>query len=191
LRYFLFSPLCNQDDADLCFISTKVRGVTTARIGLGKPMGDDFPRNAQIHLSEDEPGLKLAPFLGNDRHFLIVSSKVRAVIEDICTNDIEFLPVTLHNHRGSVHSDDYCIVNPLGSIDVLDRERSILEMEGDEITDVDKMVLDPERLEGAPHLFRVNGDPHSILMSEVLVRAFNEQGFENLFLTEVEQVGGD
>ena len=55
-----------------------------------------------------------------------------------------------------------------------------------EIVAVKKFVLDPKKLEGAPDLFRIPEDEYKYFVSERLAKAFQEHGFTNVFLTEVE-----
>jgi hypothetical protein len=101
---------------------------------------------------------------------------------------IEYLPFTLINHKGRIHSTDYFIVNPIGALDCLDKQASTIEyMEDGRIIAVISYVLDPNKLTDAPDLFRIKEWPRKYVISERLASAFTESNFTNIILQEIPQ----
>ena len=173
------------NDPALCFIAQPPEGMTRGnqRMGLGKPVRKLFPQNAQIRLLEEHPGIKLPGYLGNQPGYLIFSSAGRAVIQRLCPKQkIEYLNFTLVNHKGRVHSTDYCIVNPLGSFDALNEIASTIKYAQDDgrILSVAEVVLDSVKLENAPHLFRLKHKPILYVLSQALRDAFAEANVSNI-----------
>ena len=155
MSFYLIDTLGIVDD-EWCLLDDPPKGIGLAynRMVFGTAIEDAYPDDASIYMSADNPGIKLGSLLGNTLSYLIVSSPLRAAIEELCPKlDIEYLSFTLYNHKGRVHSTDYAIVNPVGSFDCLDLEASeilYLEEEGDpydgEIVAVNRFVLNKKTI---------------------------------------------
>lgn len=188
MRFFTWNIL-GQYNPEQCFLNEAPRGLGARSFHLahGIPVRGLYPDDPRIHLSEEYPGIRLESFIGNIKHMLVVSSPLRAVIEKWCQGqEIEYLPVHIYNHRGRLHTSDYSIINPIGTLDCLDREFSEVEMMDDEVLSVERIVLSPTRLERAPHLFRVREDPCVYVVSEPLAQAIETGGFTNVVLEPME-----
>lgn len=139
----------------------------------GAPILPIMPAAASIFMTETRTGLRLSSLLGTTLNVLIASSALRALIEARCPTGIEFLPFTLFDPRGRPFSTDYCIVNPLGTVDCLDYAASGARYSREDptrIRRVDSHVLDRAKLaeKPAPQLFRIAGDPCELAMQEDL-----------------------
>ncbi|HYO55246.1 imm11 family protein [Archangium sp.] len=176
-------------DPEQCFLDAAPKGLgaRSAHLSHGKPVTALYPEDPCVQLSEENPGIRLESFIGNTKRMLVVSSPLRAVLEKWCQEqDIEYLPVHIYNHRGRLHTSDYSIINPLGTLDCLDRERSHVEMMKDVVLSVERIVLSPAKLERAPHLFRVREDPSVYVVSESLAEALRAGAFTNVVLEPME-----
>ncbi len=171
------------NDKDLCLIDEYPEGMEKYghTMALGKPATPHFPKDAIVRLSEDNPGIKLAHVCGNLQGCFIGSSLVKKIISKYCSEqEIEYLPFTLYNHKGRVHSTDYYFINPIGGIDCLNYEESGAEFDNGEFMALDKVVLDREKIENAPHFFRVEEERYNYVMSLELVKALRDEGVDNL-----------
>lgn len=190
LRFFKLIVSGKLGDPDLCMLHSLVKelGMDVARVGLGERVGNLYPADARIYMSEDAPGIKLSPLLGNTRNTLIVSSEMRAVIEKHCKNEIEYLPFTLYDHRKRVYSRDYCIVNPIGTFDCVDFQASDVlwsKKNPTELLDIKKHVLDRKKVENAPQLFRVDQDPMAYVLRYELAKEISDRRFANVYWKEL------
>lgn len=190
MRYFLLETLGDVNDRGLCMIHDFIKGIEMSawKVGKGERVGAEYPRDAKIYMSKESPGIKLSDVLGTVRNMLIVSSRLRALIERHCTNDIEYLPFTLYDHRKRVHSQDYSIINPIGTVDCLDLKASRItwgKSDPTRISSVQKRVLDRKKLENAPQLFRIDKDACSYVVGLELAKEMNTQKVSNAFWSEL------
>lgn len=193
MRYFTIETLGDDQDSKLAFINNPPEdvGLYDYCMARGERIGDRYPAQARIYLDRKSPGIKLLSLLGNTQNYLIVSSEMKNVILECCSQaDIEMLAFTLYNHKKRIHSTDYWIVNPIGSLDCVNRRASdIIYLSSDptKVVAVRKFVLDPKRLENASNMFRVPEDRAKYFISERIAKAWQERKFTNIFLTEVDQ----
>ena len=190
MAYYHFQCTGDLNDQSLCFIEDAPEGMGLYWYTLaeGEPAGDNYPPDARITLREEHPGIVLADFIGNTRNFMIASPKVRAVIEALCPDlEIDFHAFSLINHKNRVHTGDYLIINPLGGFDCLDEEASGITYDEDgDVEDVEQIILDPDKLKDAPHLFRIDKDPEKIVFSKAMLAALRKEGVTNLLVEELE-----
>jgi hypothetical protein len=100
----------------------------TFRLGQGEPLAETFPADVRFHMNPDFPtDLLLVDNLENTDLCLVVSAKLREALEKQKLSDVEYLPVSIINHRGRVASKDYSIVHPLNPVDCIDRGKSVFK----------------------------------------------------------------
>ncbi|MFP2928406.1 imm11 family protein [Pyxidicoccus sp. 3LG] len=190
MRFFMIETLGNINDRSLCVIHSFVKGIEMSawKVGEGERVGEEYPQDAKIYMSKESPGIKLSDVLGTVRNMLIVSSRFRALIEKHCTNDIEYLPFTLYDHRKRVYSQDYSIINPIGTFDCLDIKASTIiwgTSDPTRISSVHRRVLDRKRLENAPQLFRIDKSPSSYVVRLELAKDMNSLKLSNAYWSEL------
>ncbi|MEF2977059.1 imm11 family protein [Subtercola sp. YIM 133946] len=153
---------------------------------------DAFPTDARMLMSPDEPGLGLRSLLGNTHSFLLVTRALADVIARHCAGaPMEFFDFTLVDHQNSPVSDDYVFVNPLGALDCLNHDESVVDYwhgRRDRVLGVDRFVLDPAKLRGAPALFRIEQWPRAYVVDKALASDLLAHGFTNLVLDEIEVI---
>jgi hypothetical protein len=168
-------------ESDYCVVTAPLEGAGLAfyRMAKGERMGDDYPDDARLDMDEDQGGIKVPAVIGNTQHYLIV---------------VEVLPVALFNRKKRRHPGRFFILNPIGARDCLDLRASEIEYlhePGDPydgaVVGVDRFVLDPAKLAGAPALFRVREEPERYVLDERAAQALRAGGFSNVVLTEIEQ----
>lgn len=174
--YRIIDTLGDADDSTLVLIDDFVEGIGNKAYcaGGGVRLGAVYPPDARISLRKENPGMKLSSLLGNTRLMLIVSREFKEIIARTCTNEIEYLPFRLYDHRKRVLSADYFIVNPIGTLDCLDLKKSDIDWSDDtppELLGINEHVLDRKRLVDAPELFRIKEDPGEYVIGPRLAEA--------------------
>ncbi len=120
----------------------------------------------------------------------MVHNEVSEEILKFEVGEMQVFPFTLLNHKNRVHSKDYVFLNPLYKIECINLELSKIRKRKDgKLSKILKIVLDKEKLEDLPDLFRpaeYKAEYHYIY-SERLVEAINKKGFTNFEFRELEQ----
>jgi len=159
----------------------------TYKMSWGEPVTGRYPENAIVYMDERNPGTKLPDLIGTVRSYLIVSKKFKDVIEGLCKKiEIEYLPLSIYDHKKKLASDNYFIINPIGTIDVMNRDKADILYQGDDVVSIKKFIFDPEKLKDEPHLFRVKEDPAYYFISQELALELKKASISNLFTFEVE-----
>jgi hypothetical protein len=128
----------------------------------------DMPDD-RILMSREESGIQVPDLVGNTCSMLILSRRLKESLEELEVPNLQFLPVKIINHKKRVASADHFIVNPLGSVDILDTKASDIEWLDGEVVAIETMVLDPRKAKKAPDLLRVKEDPAEYLVSERVI----------------------
>lgn len=191
MKIFYIDTLGDLRDQSLCVLDGVPEGIGLKYSFLvkGRELSDSYPENAAIRMSDDREGIKLASLIGNTNRFLIVNTKIKEIIENKSDLEskmkIEYLPVSIINHKNKVHSDDYFIINPVGYIDVVDYDLSVINYFKDKVLSIKRLILDETKIELAPVIFRIKEDPTKYFMKDILTNAINEGDFSNIKFIEV------
>ncbi|MBZ4422591.1 hypothetical protein [Myxococcus sp. RHSTA-1-4] len=191
LRFFKLD-LLGEADEDLCFLDSFVEGIEyeSWRTGMGERLTPVYPKGARVPMSKKYPGIQLTPLLANSLSTLFGSTEFKAAVEKHCgKQDIEYLPFTLYDHRKRPYSQDYFIINPIGTFDCLDFKASDIAWDDekpDEILDIEEHVLDRKKMKDAPQLFRVARDPHTYVMGLELIRELKKRDLSDIVVEELE-----
>ncbi|MCY1035243.1 hypothetical protein OV207_27600 [Corallococcus sp. BB11-1] len=147
--------------------------------GLGVRMGDAYPSGLRFQRAKEEKGLKIADVIPNALGYLMVSARMKALLERHAGADIEFLRFTLLNHRGRVASEDCYIANVIGAQDCVDMARS----EGDasefnprRLVFVRRLALDENKITPGARLFRTATVPSIPVVRGDLKDLFEQEG---------------
>ena len=194
MRYFQLKCLGDQSKLKehVC-ISKRPNGMglKSRLLGTGESVAAFYPKAAEVHLKNAEPGTVLTDYLSNTLWCFIANSRTREVVEIVCGNDdVEYLPFTLFDPSGNKLSNDYCFIHPVSVCEAVDRASSHISYQNDdpegEILSVREYVFDRKRIENLPPLFRVPEYSYDIFMNEVLARALFEAKISNLYVHEVQ-----
>lgn len=192
--YFL-STLGDLCDPTLCVLDQIPAGLGAAysRLAKGRAMGDDFPAQAEIPMTEGHDGLRLASLVGHTQNFIVASRAFQETVREAYDatpfrDQIEYLPISIIDHRGRARGDEYFLVNPLGTFDVLDHDRSEVEYYEGYVIGVDRYVVNAEKVSAAPPLFRLREKPSRYLVQEPLAEDLKQAQLTNIILEPVEQV---
>ena len=135
----------------------------------GVPLENKFPRGVAFHMSPDFPtNLLLTDNLRNTDSCAVVSAKLAAALRARPVAKMEYLPVSIIDHKRKVASKDYFILNPLELVDCVDRKKSKLredDMVPGDIERIFDLVLDEKRIPKDRDVFRVKGFAQMTLAS--------------------------
>ncbi|MCP3143119.1 Imm43 family immunity protein [Pyxidicoccus xibeiensis] len=156
----------------------------------GESLAKEFPKDAAVVFSSKWPERrKLYDFLDNAVTALIVSERVRRILEDLKAKDLEFLPVTVKDHKGAPVEARYFILNPLGGQDAIDMEKSQLVMSAldkEQIAHINKLVLQPKKIDKDAKLFRASRARTVIFVDDAVRKAFRKEGITGFWLYKAE-----
>jgi hypothetical protein len=190
MPFHVLDPLGDPNDDRLVFLDTVAKGAEGSDYSfrLGLPMKDEWPKNAKIFMSKEYKGVRLASHIGNLGGMIVASKELREAIEKHCPRvEIEYLPFTLMDHRKRPYSDEYCVVNPLGSFDCADKKASVIVYNSNgKVSRVNKLALDARKVAKAPQLFRVDLKPSIYVLGPALSDELRARKLTNVVLRELE-----
>ncbi len=123
----------------------------------GVPVKDWLRADLVFDLSEDY-GVNLSDSIPNLLGLLIVSEKLKAILEKKANAQVEFLRIRLRNQKQKLVPKPYYIANVLGSIECVNLKKSKYtrsEINPDQMHRIKKLVLDEQRIGAEANLFRL------------------------------------
>lgn len=160
----------------------------------GIPLAASFPPNVQLRMNKTFPkATALTDDLKNGSPVKICSQRLVAFLKERQLTHVEYLPVTILDHKGKVASKEYRLVNPVGLQDALDRTASEPThnlIKKDQIDSVKRIVLDVSKLDPAVKVFRLAGFYSPVLIARDLADAINAQGFVGSYFRELKDYPG-
>jgi hypothetical protein len=159
----------------------------------GASRAKDWPKNPTAKMDPDyKKATKLADFL-----FCVgppvISPKLRQAIEALGQQKIEFLPITILDHKKKVATKDYVVMNPLEIIDCVDIKASKVEWNDDDhtmIAQMDSLVLRESKIAKHVLIFRAKFMESDILVRSEVADALRPQGLTGLHFIEQEDYNG-
>ncbi|MCP3143968.1 imm11 family protein [Pyxidicoccus xibeiensis] len=191
MRYFVFVE--NGDVEDNAVLSDPPESIKDElfRFREGVPLKDWFPSPAVFPMDPEFPkARKLYDLQATTLSITIASKALKTTFDEAGCDNVEYLPILIHNHRGKLASADYCIANILQPVDAMDREASIYTNSAlipSLVTRLEKLVLRMEAIPPGLHLFRLTGVPHYPLVSETLKRAIEKKKLTGMLFVAPEE----
>jgi hypothetical protein len=153
----------------------------------GEPMAEHYPPNGHVVISE-RYGLRLTDFVSNTLNYVIASRGMKEVIEAHSNVAIEYLPLSIFNPRKRLQSADYWIVNPIGTVDCVDLDHSVV-LRGEEtglITFITEYQFLEARLRDTqPSILRPKETPWEVFLDEPTARGLHAIKASNVQLEVV------
>ncbi len=177
-----------------CYLDILLNVDNNDEIRSGKSLINGFPANACFHMDESYPrAIKLSDNMANASGFTVISQKLMEFIKSHNPESVEFLPVTINNHKGLEASRDYFIMNPLIILDCIDLEKTEVEWDDfdediEEIWDWDGVfTLDVSRIDKSIHLFRPKYHTSTVLVRKDLAKSIEKEGFTRICFVELDK----
>ncbi len=120
---------------------------------------------------------------------LVVNSKVKNVLDKMNIDNVEYLPIRLWGHQKEPVSDDYYILNPLGSVNFIDMKKSDYDMsaldEG-QIQRIRKLVIDRDKIPQEVKIFRATTKMDQLFIHDDLRVTLENEGIQGYKLMKAE-----
>ncbi|WP_341675043.1 DUF1629 domain-containing protein [Niveibacterium sp. SC-1] len=129
----------------------------------------------------------------NTDGILVVSGHFRALLEAQSLRDVEFLPISIIDHKGRVASDDYWVVHPTNPVDAIDLVASDCKMsriKKTRIQSMTRLVLRPGTVPADRALFRLQGLWGVTLVHRALADAITAAGLTGVEWQELSAYPG-
>ncbi|WP_073560951.1 imm11 family protein [Archangium sp. Cb G35] len=168
MKYYLLKTLA-QSKPEFCVLRSypEGMGLKTWKLNDGVELLEgEYPQDAKIFMSDEEPGIELPDLVPNTGQMLIVSKRLKDGMSAVNRGPVQYLPLAIYNHKKRPASSDYFIVNPVGALDVLDTAASEIQYHDGQVVKVTKYVLDPGKIARAPDVFRIKENPEAYVVSE-------------------------
>lgn len=171
-----------------CFVSRHSESYSVD-LQFGDPaqaeMDDEGVDLVELELDELKGGLELPDLVGTDCQMVIISKRFAdATQEQFSLGPCEVFPARLLNKKNRVHADDYVVLNPLGTVDCLNRTASEMDESGDHIKIFGKAVIAASAVPTDRDIFRIEG-MIGYVFSERLVDYIRQQGLTNFVFTDM------
>jgi hypothetical protein len=191
LEYMIWS---RKDEGNSCAVKGP-EGLDRAwELKEGVPRAAGFPANICFRMNERyKKAVKLTDNLINGFKLVIVSSPLKRFLEAEALKNVEYLPVSIINHKDRVASADYFIVNPVEPQDCLDLDKSSVTYNHIIPTDIDwvkQLVLDPKRIDPDVRLFRIKNFNSAVIVRRDLAEAVTKAGFKGTLFLELNEYEG-
>lgn len=176
-------------DREAAFLSKAPDGTIDFKylVTEGSKAADRWPEDARGVIDTDYGGSTARSLVGNTLGMLIVSKPVQEVMKRGKIGDVEFLPLALYTPKKKLLSSDYFVVNPIGTLDCLDLDASVIDRFKGKIASIDEPVLSKKKLKDVPELFRIQDAPRRYVFSEGLIIELKKVNPDNFFFTELKQ----
>lgn len=176
---------------DFCVLGFMLGFADDFKLMKGHTVGAQWPDDVSFRMDPDfKKRIKLSDNLVNSNKFMVASERLQTFLKAQAVPQIEFLPVTIFNHKKKAEAAPYAIVNPLAVVDCIDRAASTLKMNTIIPEDIDiarKLVLDPDAIPPQLQIFRAKGLVDVIFVRRDLAEKMRAQQFTGLEFKEVDK----
>ena len=127
---------------------------------------------------------RIVTYVQNSFYLLVVSPAMKALLEELNTQNIEYLGVTIKGK--TVEISDYFIVNILSKIDCIDDEKSdVYDNEDNTIDAIYSLTLAEEKIPKHLNLFLLGRHEGGIIIAhERLKKAIEERGLKGFVFVD-------
>lgn len=191
MRYFvLVQDLDLEDAAVLSDPPAQIRD-ELFRFYEGVLLKDWFPSPAMFPMDPEYPrARKLYALQANTLGLLVISKELKATLDEVGCDNLEYLPISITNHRGKLASADYFVVNILQQVDAMDRERSVYKNNAlipSRVNVLEKLVLLEDRIPPHLRLFLLTNAPRFPIITETLKKAIEKKKLDGMLFVPVEE----
>jgi hypothetical protein len=160
----------------------------------GVPHAHDFPSTAQIHMDPETPTATVIPDNAkNTNNMIIISSKLKSFLEEQGLVDVEYLPITVMDHKNRPVEAEYFIFTPINNIDCLDIDAC--EPRWSAIDDtilkkVKQFVLIDDKIPDTKRYFRPKFYTGRPLIEAGLAQSILDAGFTGVQFLPLSEISG-
>jgi hypothetical protein len=129
--------------------------------------------------------IKLSDNLLNPVNIIVASKRLCDFFRAKRVPNIEYLPVTIYDHKKKVASKEYSIANLVTTQDCIDTKKSEVTwnaIDSDYISSMKRLVLNEKKIAKDAMLFRAEHLKEIIFVRADLAQAVSDAGFTNIML---------
>jgi hypothetical protein len=149
--------------------------------GHGHAWNGTFPAEAKMDFDPEHPRDTVrTDNLANTDCLLVISERLCDLLVKRKLVGMEYLPIPILDHKKKPITDKYFIAHTVDHVDCLDLKASkptFSQIRKTRVTDVEKLVLDPKRVDPKRELFRIKNFADEALVSRGLAEAITAAGF--------------
>lgn len=179
---------------NVCTLEPIVNVTRFVELTRGVPLQETFPEDAFLQMSKNfKKDTKLVDDVMNGNGIKICSKKLVEFLKSKELKNIEYLPVTILDHKKKVASKDYCIVHPVGLQDAIDLKASVPQYNAiltTKINSVNQLIIDESRVDSQVRVFRLVGLTRPVLIDAKLADEIRSEGFVGSFFKALKEVTG-
>lgn len=153
------------------------------QIREGVPRAQGFPSDAKFTLDPDYPNdTLLVDAFDNVYRMVVISPKLKAFLETQGLVKIEFLPVTVMDHKGRPKAH-YFILHPTCPVECLDLEASGVTWDTvnkDTVDTVKRLVLKTDKIDSDLKIFKIKFFYDYLIVRQDLAEAITAEGFTGI-----------
>lgn len=150
----------------------------------GESVADDFPGQARFAMNPDTPDdIALTDSLRNIDRLIVASQALRDLIEAQQPDAVEYLPVSILNHKKRLVKAAYFVVHPIHPVDCLDVaacKPTYGRIQKTAIQAVRRLVIDESRIPAGRLLLRPAGFTKVILVHRSLADRIDAAGLTGM-----------
>jgi hypothetical protein len=184
----------SKDEGNSCMVEGPEGVDRSWELKEGVPRAATFPADACFRMSDrHKKAVRLTDSLLNMSRLVVVSPALKTLLEAEAPKGVEYLKVSIFNHKGRVASPDYFIVHAVGLQDCLDLAQSNPSYNHIVPTDidwVDKLVLDHGKIDPDAKLFRIKDFGMMVIVRRDLAEAIEGGGFKGVEFLELSEYEG-
>jgi hypothetical protein len=139
-----------------------------------------FPTTAKMYMDPSfKKDTKLVDDVMNAAHIKICSKRLVDFLRTKRLKGVDFLPVTIFDHKKKVASIEYSIVHPIGLQDAIDMKASepTLNAFDQSVSWVKQLVFDKSRIDPKIRIFRFAGLTRPVFIEKTLAEELVAQNF--------------
>jgi hypothetical protein len=150
---------------------------------------EPWPTDVRFHMDPNFPkAIQLADCLENKASGIVVSKRLKELIEAERPSDVEYLPISIIDHKGKVASADYFLVNPYKLQDCIDKEASTIQwnpIDPTLISACTKMVIDEQKIDSGAKVFRLKHYPTKVMFARDLADKIKQSKSTGITFIEI------
>ncbi|PCJ19749.1 MAG: hypothetical protein COB04_05425 [Gammaproteobacteria bacterium] len=163
-------------------------------LDVGLAQLDTYPSGVTLRMDSRKPShTLLVDSVKNTQGVVLVSEKMKVFLDSQLLADVEFLPITVLDHKGRKLDAGYYIFHPINNVDCLDLENA--EPEWDDIDDtvvasVKALVIDGAKLPEDKRYFRPKHYIARPMVTKALADAIISAGFTGVQFLPASEISG-
>jgi hypothetical protein len=120
---------------------------------------------------------------------IVASPRLTRVVQQAAPSHLEYLPISIINHKGKIASRDHHIIHPIDPVDCLDLTMCKPKwgvIKSDSIKSVERLVLDETRIPADRWIFRPKAFKRVILVRRELAEKIDAENVTGVRWVETE-----